>query len=186
MNSIDRTKQRIRVIIKGSQVPEDPDHAENTLEWVLRLKPDAGEALQIAALGHDLDRALERDKVQRTQFDDYDVFKAAHARNSARHLRQIMDDCGVPKSMADEACRLVFRHEVGGDPLSDLLKDADAISYFEVNLPLYFQRHGWAETLRRSVWGYRRLSENMRSEVVCRVYDNPELNKLLKETVRQA
>jgi hypothetical protein len=29
---------------------------------------------------------------------------------------------------------------VRGFPGSDLLKDADSISYFDVNLPLYFQR----------------------------------------------
>ena len=38
----------------------------------------------------------------------------------------------------DEVSRLVEVHEVGGDPRSDLLKDADSISYFDVNLqPIY-------------------------------------------------
>ncbi len=37
-------------------MPEDPRHAENTLDWLLKLKPDADEALQIAALGHDIER----------------------------------------------------------------------------------------------------------------------------------
>ena len=52
---------------------------------------------------------------------------------------------------------------MGGDPRSDLLKDADSLSYFDVNLPLYFERNGWQETHRRCVWGYRRLSERARS-----------------------
>jgi hypothetical protein len=75
--------------VAGSSVPEDRRHAENTLDWLLMLKPDADEALQIAALGHDIERALEARKVKRADFPDYDRFKAAHARNSAEILRGI-------------------------------------------------------------------------------------------------
>ncbi len=148
--------------MSGSSVPEDPRHAENTLEWLLRLEPDADEALQIVALGHDIDRAVEARKVQRANFTDYDVFKAAHARNGAIILKEIMDEGGVPQDIAEEVCRLVCCHEVGGDPRSDLLKDADSISYFDVNLPLYYERNGWEETKRRCLWGYRRLSPRMK------------------------
>jgi len=162
MNSVERTKQKIRAVVGGSSVPEDPPHAENTLEWLLRLKPDADEALQIAALGHDIDRAVEAYKVQRSDFADYDAFKAAHARNGAIILKAIMDECGVPEDIAEEVYQLVCHHEVGGDPRSDLLKNADSISYFDVNLPLYYERNGWQETLRRCLWGYRRLSPRMK------------------------
>jgi len=148
--------------VAGSSVPEDPPHAENTLEWLLKLKPNADEALQIAALGHDIDRAVEARKVQRADFADYDVFKAVHAHNGAIILKEIMDECGVPEDIAEEVYRLVCRHEVGGDPRSDLLKDADSISYFDVNLPFYYERTGWQETLRRCLWGYRRLSPRMK------------------------
>lgn len=47
--NIECAKQKIRLIIAGSQVPEDPCHAENTLEWLLHLETDAGETLQPAA-----------------------------------------------------------------------------------------------------------------------------------------
>ncbi|MCP4825755.1 MAG: DUF4202 domain-containing protein, partial [Shimia sp.] len=59
MTNIECAKQKIRLIIADSRVPEDPHHADNTLEWLLRLEPDAGEALQLAALAHDIDRAIE-------------------------------------------------------------------------------------------------------------------------------
>lgn len=153
MDSINCTKHRIRAIIARSQVPEDPRHAENTLEWLLRLKPDADKALQIAALGHDIDRAIEARKVQRADFADYDTFKATHARNSALILKEIMEACGVAPDIEEQVYRLVCRHEVGGDPRAELLKDADGISYFDVNLPLYYERNGWEETKRRCVWG---------------------------------
>ncbi len=53
-----------------------------------------------------------------------------------------MEECGVDDSVIEEACRLVTLHEVGGDNRSDLIKDADSTSYFEVNMPLYYQREG--------------------------------------------
>ncbi len=186
VDSIDCTKQRIRAVVDGSLVPEDPRHAENTVEWLLRLDPDADEALQIAALGHDIDRAVETRKVQRADFADYDAFKAAHARNSAIILKEIMDACGLARDIKEEVYRLVCHHEVGGDTRTDLLKDADAISYFDVNLPLYYERNGWEETLRRCEWGYRRLSARMRPVAANMSYDHQELNALLERAVGEA
>jgi hypothetical protein len=186
MDSIGGARQRIRAIIAGSQVPEDPRHAENTLKWLFRLEPKADPALQIAALAHDIERAVESGKVCRTDFNDYDAFKAAHARNGAAILRAILQKCRVNGSVTAEACRLVGLHEVGGDPRSDLLKDADSISFFKVNMPLYYQREGWEETRRRCSWGYRRLSVRMKKIARRLTYDDEVLTHLLMEAIRQA
>ena len=86
MNSLERVEQRIAEVISGSSVPEDPAHSRNTLEWLLRLAPQADTALRIAALGHDIERAVEARKVRRADFADYDAFKAAHARNMGMHV----------------------------------------------------------------------------------------------------
>jgi len=186
MDNVDCAKQKIRAVIAGSRVPEDPRHADNTLEWLLRLEPDAGDALQLAALAHDIDRAIEEIKVRRADFDDYNVFKAAHARNGAKILRPILNACGVAGDIVDETCRLVEVHEVGGDPRSDLLKDADSISYFDVNLPLYYQREGWAETQRRSLWGYRRLTQRAQEIVKGIEYEEEDLISLMKTVFDRA
>ena len=186
MDSFSAVKQKIRAIISKSSVPEDPVHADNVVEWLLKLKPDAEEALQIAALAHDIDRADKRRKIQRADFNDYDEFKAAHAHNSAKILKEILLLFQVEQSIIDEACRLVEQHEIGGDNHSDLLKDADSISYFEVNMPLYFQREGYEETLKRCIWGYRRLSTKMKK--ICQEirYSHPALDKILTETIAKA
>ncbi len=186
MDNIDCAKQKIREVIAGSRVPEDPGHADNTLEWLLHLEPDAGEALQLAALAHDIDRAIEEIKVRRADFDDFDVFKAAHARHGVTLLRPILTACDVAHDIVDEACRLVLLHEVGGDPDSDLLKDADSISYFDVNLPLYYQREGWDETKRRSHWGYRRLTPRAQEIVKHIHHEDKELARLLQEVINES
>jgi hypothetical protein len=186
MDSIECTKQKIRAVIAGSKVPEDSRHAEDTLDWLLRLKPDADETMQIAALGHDIERALEARKVKRADFTDYDAFKAAHARNSAEILKAIMEDCGVPQETAGKVYLLVYRHETGGDPRADLIKNADGISYFHVNMPLYYQRDGWEETKRRCIWGYRRLSTRAKRIIENMAYADEKLAKLLREAIREA
>ncbi len=186
MDSLECAERKIRAIIATSKVPEDPRHAENTLEWLLRLDPKADQALQIAALAHDIDRAVETQKVRRADYDDYDAFKAAHARNGAKILRAILDECGAAKSMVDEACRLVTFHETGHDARADLLKDADAISYFAVNMPLYYEREGWEETKRRCIWGYRRLSARMKKIAKDITYEDETLTRLLKEAIQEA
>ena len=147
----------IRHYIAGSSTEEDPAHAEDTLKWLLRLKPGADPALQLAALGHDIDRASP-DKVRRQDFADYDAFKAAHAQHGARLLQQLLHEQGVEKAIIERCCQLVRLHEVGGTADADLLRDADSLSYFTTNLPLYLRREGEAEALRRSLWGLRRLS----------------------------
>ena len=187
MDSLERVARRIGEVVAGSSVPEDPEHSRNTLEWLLQLEPAADAALRIAALGHDIDRAVEERKVRRADFADYDAFKAAHARNSAAILGEIMHECGVEgEALPGEVHRLVCLHEVGGDPRSDLLKDADSLSYFDVNLPLYAQRHDREETQRRCVWGYLRLSESARSIAAGLTYPSDQLKQLMDESIREA
>jgi hypothetical protein len=186
MDSFDCAKQRIRKIIARSSVPEEPLHAENTLKWLLMVEPKADPALQIAAYAHEIDRAVERRKVHRSDFKCYEAFKAAHARNGARILRKLLCKCHVADSVADETCRLVTLHEIGGDSRSDLLKDADSISFFEVNLPFYFKREGAAEARRRCSWGYRRLSLRMKKIAHGITYEDEVLTRLKRKAIFQA
>jgi len=185
MNSIRCAEQRIRSAISMSKVPEDPLHAENTLAWVLKLMPKADKALKLAALGHDMDRAIETRRVQKNRFGSFDEFKAAHATNSAEILGLILKECGVDECVRLEVCRLVNLHETGGDERSDILKNADSLSFFQDNLPLYFARNGWMETKRRAMWGYARLSPGLRQIVGQFRFESEDINALLREVVME-
>ena len=103
MGSLELAKKRILEVISGSEVPEDFPHAEDTLNWVLRLDPTADPGLQLAALGHDIDRAVTARKTHREDFADYDAFKAQHARNGAAILREILEVRGAQRSTRE--CR---------------------------------------------------------------------------------
>lgn len=173
-------KQRIRTIIGLSPVPEDPGHAENTRLWVLRLEPDADVTLRLAALAHDIERARP-DRLSRHDFDNYDDFKARHAELGAAIADTVLAQCKVDMDVRRTVRHLISRHEHGGDPKSDLLKDADSLSFFDHNLPMYYQREGWAETLERARWGYQRLSRRAQYYYCEIEHHDPELQQLLYE-----
>lgn len=176
---------RIEAIVKASKVPEDSVHSKNTLKWVLKLKPDADDALKIAALGHDIERAIEDEKVNRRDFESYDEFKNAHAINSAKILKRIMISCKVVnKDLIKDVCFLVVNHETGGDTRANLLKEADGISFFDVNLPYYFVRNGEEETKKRVLWGYNRLSNNSKKIISKFKYENKELDSFVKKVYK--
>ena len=179
MDDIDCVKKKIEEIIEKSSVPEDPLHSKNTLEWLLKLKPDADEALKVAALGHDIERAIEERKVKREDFSSFDEFKKAHALNSARIMAEIVKDYTISNELAEDIFSLVAHHETGGNERAEVLKEADTISYFDVNLPLYYARHSVEETKRRALWGYKKLSANLKEVVAKMNYSDKKLASLL-------
>jgi len=179
MDEIDCVKKKIEEIIEKSSVPEDPLHSKNTLEWLLKLKPDADEALKVAALGHDIERAIEERKVKREDFSSFDEFKKAHALNSARIMAEIVKDYTISNELAEDIFSLVAHHETGGNERAEVLKEADTISYFDVNLPLYYARHSVEETKRRVLWGYKKLSANLKEVVAKMNYSDKKLASLL-------
>jgi HD domain. len=173
MDSINCVKKKIEGIIEKSAVPEDPIHAKNT--WLLKLKPDADEALKIAALGHDIERAIEEQKVRRKDYISYDEFKKAHALNGAKILKEIMMKCNLRKELVNDVFFLVRHHEIGGDRRADVLRDS--ISFFHV--PYYFARNGVEETKKR--WGYEKLAKNL--QVVKFNYEDDKLGPLVRTWV---
>ena len=183
MDSFDSIKREIERIIARSPVPEDPSHSKNTMEWLLRLKPDAGEALRIAALGHDIERAIEQRKVRRGDYKDYDEFKDAHALNSAKILEEIMKGCNLGKQLIEQVFFLVRHHEAGGNSRVEVLRNADSISFFHVNLPYYFARNSVEETKKRCLWGYRKLPGELKKVVAKFDYQDKQLQSLLRTCV---
>jgi len=172
-------KKKIEDIIKKSSVPEDPIHSKNTLKWVLKLKPNADEALKIAALGHDIERAIEKRKIKRRDYKTYDTFKDAHALNSAKIIAEIMKDCKINQELTDDVQFLVRQHERGGDNRINVLRDSDTISFFDVNLQFYFKRNDEKETKKRWLWGYNKLSSNLKSIVAEFKYRDKKLKSLV-------
>ena len=181
--AIKKVKKKINKVIVQSSFPEEPFHSINTLEWLLKLKPDSDIALQIAALGHDIERAFDGKRVRSTDFDTYDEYKQAHALNSAEIITELMEECGIEQKLIDDVARLVAHHEMGGDEREEVLKNADSISFFHVSLPLYYDRKGPDITRKRCVWGYKKLPDHLKKVVAEFEYMDQELLQLLRESL---
>ncbi|CAD6491483.1 MAG: hypothetical protein DIAAKJNI_00098 [Candidatus Argoarchaeum ethanivorans] len=139
--------------------------------------------MKIAALGHDIERAIEEQKVIRKDYISYDDFKKAHALNSAEILKEMMVECNVKKELIDDVFFLVSSHETGGNRRVDVLRDADTISFFHVNLPYYSVRNDAEETKGRCSWGYKKLPDNLKRVVANFRYKDKEVEFLLKEII---
>ena len=173
------------LLISCSDVPEDYAHAKSVKEWVLKFRPDADWALQIAAFAHDIERALPQRKVIRSKFSDYNDFKNAHALSSAKVIQEILDKYPLSRKVKNKILIIIRNHELGQSKDSDLavLKDADSLSFFKVNLLAYAERNDESEILSRMMWGYQRLSERARQIVKEFHYENERLHEFLQRTL---
>lgn len=150
----------------------DYEHALDTWQWVLTLQPEAGLAVQIAALFHDIERLASEAEVRiEHRAADYQEFKDNHARIGAAWTDAILGELGIEPAVRQAAVRLVGRHErppepgVSNDPEGDdlaLLNDADALSFFSLNSPGYWRYYGPEATRRKVAWTLARMRPEAR------------------------
>lgn len=145
-------------------VAADYWHAHDTHRWVLRLRPTASVALQIAALFHDAERLLSEADVRVEQHAaDYQAFKNAHARTGARLLCEWLGELGLDEALVHRAAALVADHERHAhDAEAQALADADALSFFSLNSPGFLDYYGPEHTARKVAYTLGRLSPGER------------------------
>lgn len=145
-------------------VRADFDHALDTWQWMLRLDPHAGVAVQIAALFHDVERLVSEADVRIEQHaSDYRAFKDEHARRGAAMTRAALAATGLDAAIIDRAADLVARHEQPGEDAERLLlNEADALSFFSLNSTGFLRYYGVEHTRRKVAYTLARLREPAR------------------------
>ena len=139
-----KLENEIIKIISKSPVKTDLAHAKSAREWVVKLKPDADYALQISALAHDIERGLESDHHNKAdeKFDNYEKYKRIHSEKSAKIITKLLKKYNFEPEFISKVEHLVLRHEFGGDAESNLLMDADSLSFFKENFVQYYKKYG--------------------------------------------
>jgi len=176
---------KIAEIIAGSKTPEDPTHSMNVREWLLKLQPDADEIQQLAALGHDIERAMP-DRLKPEDFpEDYDAYKKAHAQRAGQILSQIVEEAGYGKESAERIAQLVAEAEFSSeDPDIQTLSDADSISYFDNNLPFYVGRNGHGKKTKDKIrFMFDRCSPRAQAEIRKLMESRSDLRDLFHEAI---
>jgi hypothetical protein len=109
-------------------------HLLNTRDWLVRLAPDASEALRVAAVVHDCERMFPGGPVvEPSAAHDDERYLREHSERSARFASEWLRSEGAEARFVDEVEELVRLHEIGGTPDADLLQAADSISFLDVN-----------------------------------------------------
>jgi hypothetical protein len=122
-------------------------HLLRTEDWVLALEPDATERLRLAAVLHDIERAIPAPGTSWDSARDWDspVYNRWHQDRSAEIAAGWLRERGASEELVDGVERLIRVHEDGGWPEADVLQAADSLSFLEVLAPLVV---GWIESGR--------------------------------------
>ena len=138
-------------------VRADYAHALDVWQWMLRLQPQAGLAVQIAALFHDI--------------------------AGAEMACELLAELGLDPEIRCRAVRLIAAHErppAPGDPDAEdlaLLNDADGLSFFSLNSPGYWDYFGPEATRRKVAFTLARLRPEAKRRLR-RVRLRPEVRQI--------
>ena len=128
--------------------PYNRDHLLRALEWLDRLAPGAPEAVRLAALTHDMERAFPGpdSPVMGSLADP--VYERLHSERSARIVSEWLASQGADEQLTRDVAALIVAHEVGGTREADLVQAADRLSFLEINVDLFL---GFVESGRFSI-----------------------------------
>lgn len=122
------------IVARGTRRPKELAHAELASEWVLALRPDAGEALQLAVRAHHLRR--------------WEIPRAAHPEGRAgyhrwrkalqAHHASLIGELLAAEGYEDETIRrvqdIVCKRGLGRDPEVQTFEDALCLVFLETQL----------------------------------------------------
>jgi len=154
-------EKEIEEIISKSPVKSDPVHSKTTRDWVLKLKPNAGYALQIAALSHDIERSFNG--------------------ISAEIITNLLKKYKYTNDFVEKVKNLVLNHEWGGSTETDILTNADSISFFEGNLEGYFEKFGEEKTRYKIKARLETMSQDAKDKIKSIRYKSKILNEIITE-----
>jgi len=188
MNKFDELKKEIAEIISRSPLEFDPGHSKKTLEWVIKLEPNASEALQIAALAHDIERGITgiTETYGLKDLSNIEEFKREHAKRSADIIAGLMKKYNYDKKIIERVKFLVEKHDEGGDDEElIILMDADSIAYFDYHIAMYYEKNGLRKTEDKIRFMFERISERAKEIIKNINYRNPEISELVKEVIKR-
>lgn len=165
-------------------VKADYDHAIDTWQWVLRLNPSAGAAVQLAALFHDVERLIsEADERIEHRMADYEAFKNKHAAAGAAVTQLALSHLGWDKGTLTRTVAMVEKHErPDTDPDLALLNDADSLSFFSLNSWGFLNYYGVEHTARKIAYTLRRMRPSAQRHLRPVRY-HPQFDRMLREAL---
>ena len=145
-------------------------HARHLLvaeTWLTRIDATATEAMLIATVTHDIERAFpepDSPKVDPSKGPADPIYNRAHSERSARIVSTYLRTRQAPEQLIGEVAELIRAHEIGGWPEANRVQAADSLSFLEVNVDYFIERmttpgSDWTPTYVRAKfdWMYDRI-----------------------------
>ena len=155
-------------------------HGQRTAYWIAQLKPGADEALLLAGLLHDIERAVNGD--WKNHSTDNPEMLQKHSDLSAEEVAKFLRSAGACEPLIERVKHLISRHEVGGDADQDILCDADCLAFFEEkamrNAKILKQEGRQAEMRQRLDYVLSRII-SPRAKDIARPFYDAAMNELL-------
>jgi uncharacterized protein DUF4202 len=115
--------------------PYNSTHLLKSLEWLDRLAPDASEAVRLATLTHDMERAFGGPDAIPIRMSDR-AYEEAHSNRSARIVGEWLRANGAHTELIHDVEALIRVHEWGGSFDANLVQAADSLSFLDTNIEL--------------------------------------------------
>lgn len=161
-----------------AEKPSQIKHFVQTVYWLKILSPDADEALLVAAIAHDIERAFRQKDVlgKKTSagFTSSEFYRP-HEERGAEIIADFLKHQNVDDGFIERVKKLVSRHEEGGDDDQNLLKDADSVSFFETNVSLFLtekvNEDGKEEVKKKFDWMFDRITSEKAKQIAQPFYE---------------
>lgn len=152
-----------RIQIRGEARPKELTHAAMVSAWIERLRPDADDALRLAARGHH----VRRWAIPRSEFPQgrrgYLRWRQALQELHATTVGEVMTEAGYGSADIQRAQGLVRKKDLRRDPDAQALEDALCLVFLETQLGTFRTRQPddrMAEILRKT---WRKMSGEARA-----------------------
>ncbi len=130
-----------QISVRGESRPKELAHAELVSEWVLRLRPEASEALRLAARAHHLRRwAIPRSEYP-TGRAGYHRWRRELQAMHATECAQLLEAAGYDADTIARVGELIRKQGLGREPEVQALEDAMCLVFLETQLADFSRQH---------------------------------------------
>lgn len=126
-------------------------HLIRALEWLEQIRPDAPEAVHLATVLHDVERAFpspDAPVFDASKGVDDPEYNRVHGARSAEFAGSLLREYGADPALIEATQELIRVHEDGGWPEADLVQAVDSLSFLETNVDLLLS---WLPTRKHGV-----------------------------------
>ena len=144
-------------------------HLQRTADYAEQIRPDADEAMLVAAVLHDIERSDPPGRRPPDRGLTDKVFDKHHQERGAEMAMDFLQKQGAKKNFIERVGHLIRRHELGGDADQDLIKDADSMSFLEIQIDHFLTdkipAYGWQDVYDKFFWMFDRISSEQGKQI---------------------